>query len=102
RAEVWEPLDRDPFLHSATFANMPLVAAAVAATIEAIEAEDVLARARTLGDALKAAVASVVEDHLGGIVVELRATGLLLGIECRESSIAADLIYELFQRGVIT
>ena len=31
----------------------------------------------------------------------MRATGLLLGIECREASIAADLIYELFQRGVI-
>jgi putrescine aminotransferase len=100
-AAAWEPLGRDPFLHSATFGNMPLAAAAVAATIGAIETEDVLARARALGGTLAAAVAGAVEEHLGGIVVEVRATGLLLGIECREASIAADLIYELFQRGVI-
>jgi putrescine aminotransferase len=100
-AEVWEPLGRDPFLHSATFGNMPLAAAAVSATIEAIETGEVLARARALGDALAAAVAGVVEGHLGEVVEEVRATGLLLGIECREPSMAADLIYELFQRGVI-
>jgi len=101
-AEAWEPLSRDPFLHSATFANLPLAAAAATATIEAIESEGLVERARELGDTLLDALAEVVESYRDDTVVDLRATGLLVGIELRESHLTADLIYELFQRGVIT
>lgn len=100
-AEAWEPLSRDPFLHSATFGNMPLLAATVAATIEAIETENVLGRTRELGERLFAGLTELVEEWRGDTVVELRAIGLLIGIEFRESHMAGDVIYELFQRGVI-
>ncbi len=100
-AEAWAPLSRDPFLHSATFANMPLAAAAVKATIEAIESEEIVPRSRQLGNVLLDMLTELIEDYRPDLVVDLRAAGLLIGIECRESHVAADLIYELFARGVI-
>jgi putrescine aminotransferase len=101
-AEAWEPLSRDPFLHSATFANLPLVAAAVTATIGAIESEGLVERVRERGDRLRDALAAAVERYREDLVVDLRAAGLLVGIELRGAHLTADLIYELFQRGVIT
>jgi putrescine aminotransferase len=99
--EAWEPLNRDPFLHSATFANLPLAAAAATATIATIESEGLVERARQLGSTLRDGLAQVVEEYRDEVVTDLRAAGLLLGIELHESHLTGELIYELFQRGVI-
>jgi putrescine aminotransferase len=101
-AEAWEPLNSDPFLHSATFANMPLAAAVATATIDVIESEGVLDRARELGLTLRDRLSTVVESYRPDPVVDLRGAGLLIGIELRESYLTAELIFELFQRGVIS
>ncbi len=100
-AEAWSPLGRDPFLHTATFANMPLAAAAATATITAIEDEGLIARARTLGETLRDELTAVIQHAVGENVVALRSIGLLIGIELRSADLVGELIYELLQRRVL-
>jgi putrescine aminotransferase len=100
-AEAWGPLNRDPFLHTATFANMPLAAAAASATIAAIEDEGLIARAHTLGETLRDGLADAIEDAPGEAVVAQRSIGLLIGIELRGAHLVGELIYELLQRRVL-
>jgi putrescine aminotransferase len=100
-AEAWSPLGRDPFLHTATFANMPLAAAAATATISAIEDEGLITRARTLGETLRDELADVIRNAGGEHVLALRSIGLLIGIELRSAHLVGELIYELLQRRVL-
>jgi putrescine aminotransferase len=100
-AEAWSPLSRDPFLHTATFANMPLAAAAATATINAIEDEGLIAQASRLGETLRDGLADAIDDAPGEAVVALRSIGLLVGIELRGAHLVGELIYELLQRRVL-
>ena len=99
--DAFRPLNRDPFLHTSTYAGAPLAMAAVRATIETIQSDGVVERARRLGDRLAAALEAAVAPHLGGVVAELRAEGLLLGIELSQPHLAAELIFELIERRVL-
>lgn len=100
-ADAWSPLSRDPFLHTATFGNMPLAAAAATATITAIEDEGLISRAHDLGETLRDGIADAIEGTRGEAVIELRSIGLLIGIELRDAPLAGELIYELLQRHVL-
>jgi putrescine aminotransferase len=99
---AFAPFDRDPFIHSATFAGAPLVMAGVRATLETLADEDVPARAARLGrrlvDGLRAALAEPLE---AGLVREVRGRGLLIGIEFAAPELAGELEHELVQRRVI-
>lgn len=99
-AEVFEPLGRDPFLHTTTFGGSPLAMAAVCATLDAIEREDVVERAAALGDRLLATVRRALagQDRL---VADVRGVGLLVGIEFSEEHLAGDFTFELLHRRVI-
>ncbi|HEX8066943.1 MAG TPA: aminotransferase class III-fold pyridoxal phosphate-dependent enzyme [Thermoleophilaceae bacterium] len=99
--EAFAPLDRDPFLHTSTYAGAPLAMAAARATIETIESDGVVERARRLGEELRAALGTAVAAHMGGIVTDLRAEGLLIGIELRAPHVAGELIFELLERRVL-
>jgi putrescine aminotransferase len=101
-AEVFAPLDRDPFIHSATFAAAPLVMAGVRATLEVLSEEDVPARAARLGARLLAGLRTALADaHEGGLVRAVRGRGLLVGVELASPALAGELEYELVARRVI-
>lgn len=101
-ADVFAPLDRDPFIHSATFAGAPLVMAGVQATLEALVEEQAPSCAERLGDRLlvgmRAALAEAIEE---GIVHEVRGRGLLIGVELASPALAGDFELELVARRVI-
>jgi putrescine aminotransferase len=101
-AEAFAPLDRDPFLHSTTFAGSPVVMAAVSATIEVLREERVPERAAALGRRLMAelgeALAPAVES---GVLLELRGAGLLIGLEFAAPALAGEFEIELVRRHVI-
>lgn len=94
-------LDRDPFLHSSTFAGAPVAMAAACATLEVIEDEDVVERARVLGDRLLAEISALDAFAAGGPVTEVRGRGLLIGMEFAQPHHAAELVLELLDRRVI-
>jgi putrescine aminotransferase len=98
---LYAGLNNDPLLHSSTFAGNPLAMAAVIATIETIQAEDIIERAAKLGDTLLASLRSIIDECCAGLVAEVRGVGLLIGIDFKQQHYAADFTYELLNRRVI-
>lgn len=100
-AETYRPFDLDPILHSSTFGGSPLAMAAAKAALDSITQEDVVARARLLGERLLPTIATVADEAAGELVVDVRGRGLLIGIELQQPQLAADLALALLDRGVI-
>jgi putrescine aminotransferase len=99
--EAYRPFDRDPFLHSSTFAASPVAMAAATAAISAIRDEGLVAAARRLGGQIKAGVSQILTATCPHLVADVRGVGLLIGIELRDEQIAGDLVLELIDRRVL-
>jgi len=99
--DLFSGLNKDPMLHSSTFAGNPLAMAAVMATLEALKREDVVARSQRLGEVILESLRSILAETCPGLVVEVRGLGLLIGAEFIEDHIASDFIFNLLQRKVI-
>jgi putrescine aminotransferase len=97
--DAYAVLDRDPLLHTSTFGGAPLAMAAAHAAITAIEDEEIVPRARGLGERLLVALVELAGG--GPPIVEVRGRGLLIGIECESAHVACDLMLELLERRVI-
>ncbi len=93
--------DKDPYLHTSTFAGAPLAAAAARGAIQAIQEDDLVAKAARLGTQILAGIDGIVAEHLGDFVGEVRGAGLLIGVEFTEPGLAGDLLIELVEAGVI-
>ena len=93
--EVYGALNRDPYLHSSTFANSPVMAAAAAATIEVLETTDVIERSARVGAALLERLRAIAGAHGDGLVTEVRGMGLLIGIEFAAPGAAGEFLFEL-------
>jgi acetylornithine/N-succinyldiaminopimelate aminotransferase len=68
-----------PGMHAATFGGNAIAAAAGIATIEAIEADNLLARAHQLGEMFRERFAPLVDEL--SFVEDLRVCGLMIGLE---------------------
>jgi putrescine aminotransferase len=101
-AELYEPFNRDPLLHSSTFGGSPVAAAAASAAIAVLRDEDLVGRSATLGRRLLGLIGAVAAEHGRGIVGEVRGRGLLIGLEFTSASLAADVMSELLSRRVLT
>src|SRR5690606_14537530 len=98
---VFGVLNRDPFLHTSTFSAAPLSMAAVCGALRAIEEDDLVARAESLGNKLIPAVTDIVQRHLGPSVYEVRGRGLLIGVEFSEPGMAGEVLVELISNKII-
>ena len=98
--EVFDPLSRDPLLHTTTFGGAPIAMAAAAAALATIEEENVVERAAALGDRLLAETKLALAGH-SDIVADIRGVGLLIGIEFHSPHLAGDFMAELVRRRVI-
>ena len=75
---VYSSMDR-AVVHSSTFARNQLAMVAGLATLAAFEDENIVERARVMGDRLVAALAPLVERH--ELLAEVRGKGLMIGLE---------------------
>lgn len=98
---VYAPLDRDPFLHTSTFAAAPLAMAAVCGAIQAIDDDGLVERAAELGARLLPGIGSIVGEHFSEAVCRVRGRGLLIGIEFADAAMTADLLLALVEQHVI-
>jgi putrescine aminotransferase len=98
---VFAPLDKDPYLHTATFAAAPLAMAAVRATVEVIGAEDLVGRAGQIGARVLAGLRATVDRHIGHLVAEVRGLGLLIGMEFRTGGLAAEFLMDLLDHDIV-
>lgn len=83
--------------HGSTFAGNPLAASAALAVLEAIEAEHLLANAHAMGEYL---VRRLSEPTLRSKIAEIRAVGLMIGIELTEP-IAKRVQKDALEHGLI-
>lgn len=86
-----------PGMHAATFGGNPIAAAAGIATIEAIEADGLLARATQLGELFREHLAPLVDEL--PLVAELRVCGLMIGIELAIDGAA--VVERCMERGLL-
>ena len=99
--EAFAPFDRDPFIHTSTFSGNPLGMAAAQAAIATIREDDLVWRARWIGELLREEITAILHDALGAAVHEVRGLGLLIGIELSVPGLAGELLLELMEAGVI-
>ncbi|WP_405889061.1 aminotransferase class III-fold pyridoxal phosphate-dependent enzyme [Streptomyces sp. NBC_01136] len=100
-AAAYGPFSRDPYLHTSTFGASPIACAAALAAVEALDREDVVPRAKALGERLLVGVRAACAPYTGGLVQEVRGRGLLIGLEFTEEQAVGELILELVGRGVL-
>ncbi|GIF14553.1 aspartate aminotransferase family protein [Actinoplanes teichomyceticus] len=98
---TFKPFDKDPYLHTATFSGQPLLMAAVQGAIEAVEQDDLVARAAALGARLLPEIRAIVHRNIPDLTVDVRGVGLLIGVELIEAGLAGELLIELFNHGVV-
>ncbi|WP_053847520.1 aspartate aminotransferase family protein [Streptomyces sp. NRRL B-24085] len=99
--EAFRPFDKDPYVHTSTFSGQPLLMAGVQGALRAIHEEQLVTRARELGERLLPAISEVVHRNIPDLVVEVRGQGLLIGVELVEAGLAGELLIELFNHGVV-
>jgi acetylornithine aminotransferase len=86
-----------PGEHASTFGGGPVPCAAALAVIDAIEAEDLLARASELGGRLQNQIGLLAGSTL---VREVRGRGLLIGIQLR-TPVAHEVVLSMIDQGVL-
>jgi acetylornithine/N-succinyldiaminopimelate aminotransferase len=87
----------EPGEHASTFGGGPVACAGALATLEIIEREGLLERARTIGSMLPAAVKTEAPD---GTIVRARGRGCLWGFQLA-APVANDVIVAMIERGVL-
>lgn len=98
---AYGPFNRDPFVHSSTFAASPVAMAAALAAVRAIDDEGLVDAAARLGRQITAGVAGILSERCPHLVAGVRGAGLLIGIELRDEQVAGDLTLELLGRHVL-
>ncbi|MGI5136416.1 MULTISPECIES: aspartate aminotransferase family protein [unclassified Streptomyces] len=99
--KAFQPFDKDPYVHTATFSGQPLLMAAVQGTVRAIREEELVPRARELGARLLPRITEIARRNIPDLVVDVRGQGLLIGVELVEPGLAGELLIELFNHGVV-
>ena len=100
-ASAFSRLNRDPFLHTSTFAGNPLAMAAAEAAITVIRRDDIVTRAGILGKNILVELKQILGEACPALIADVRGAGLLLGIEFHQEHAAWDFSRELLRRKVI-
>ncbi|TDD37737.1 aspartate aminotransferase family protein [Saccharopolyspora elongata] len=100
-AEAYSPFNRDPFLHTSTFAGSPIAAAAAEAAIRVIVAENLVTKASELGEYLLQELRRILLHHCGHLITDVRGLGLLIGVELVNEQVTGELLMELLDQGVL-
>ena len=86
--------------HGSTFGGNPLACAATNVVLDTIANDDFLAGVRDVGAHFKQALTNLQKKYPAHIV-EVRGTGLILGMEMKESEDAAAIARRMLEQGVI-
>lgn len=100
-AQAYAGFNQDPLLHTSTFAGNPLATVAARATINVIKNENIIPKAKALGEKLVVEVQRIVSEMCPHLVQDVRGMGLLIGIEFKADYLAGDFMFELMHRNVL-
>jgi 4-aminobutyrate aminotransferase-like enzyme len=97
--QAW-PESRGEALHTTTFLGNPIACAAALAAIEVMEAEDLPARARAMGELLAGRLRGL-QAQYPGVAREVRGRGLMLGLHIASVALADRIVRKSLQLGLI-
>ena len=86
-----------PGNHGSTFGGNPLACVAALTTLDVIEADGLMARAVTLGDAIRGGLRKALSGNAG--IVDIRGDGLMIGIELDRP--CGDLVRQALAAGLL-
>ena len=86
-----------PCNHRSTFGVNPLACVAALTTLDVIEADGLMARAVTLGDAIRGGLRKALSGNAG--IVDIRGDGLMIGIELDRP--CGDLVRQALAAGLL-
>ncbi len=86
-------------MHGTTFGGGPLVCAVALAVIDTIEKENLLAHVTEVGDYFLAQLHTLAKKH--SAIVDVRGTGLMLGIELNSDELAKSVAAQMLDRNII-
>jgi adenosylmethionine-8-amino-7-oxononanoate aminotransferase len=101
-AKIAEPFwseDGESFRQGVTYSGHATACAAAHANLDILVEEDLLARVASLEAHLEAALRPL--EQLGGVVEVRAGTGLLGGVQVRDAQLAAAVVKEMWDRGVL-
>ncbi|MFD7898565.1 aspartate aminotransferase family protein [Streptomyces sp. NPDC059743] len=98
---AYGPFNKDPFLHTSTFAAAPVAMAAATASVTAIGEEGLIERAAWLGVEILGCIEKALAPLRGGVVADIRGQGLLIGIELSNAHAAGELVLHLMEAGLL-
>ncbi|WP_046468795.1 aspartate aminotransferase family protein [Allosalinactinospora lopnorensis] len=99
--DAYRPFDKDPFLHTSTFAAAPIAVAAAGAAVRTIQEEGLVARADELGTRLREALRHSARNNCPHLVREVRGEGLLIGVELADPGVTGELLLALLDQHVL-
>jgi putrescine aminotransferase len=97
---AFAPYNRDALLHTSTFGGNPVAAAAAAATLTVVRADDVPGRCRSVGAALHQVLTDLAWDE-PELVTAVTGRGAMLGLHCATPDLAGRLVQALAAERVL-
>lgn len=101
KEEVFEAFNKNPLLHTSTYAGNPLAMVAVQETIAILKQDRIIDRAKLLGETFGVTLKKILYECCPNLVEDIRGKGLLWGIELKSEGIAGQFILELLKQKVI-
>lgn len=87
--------------HGSTFGGNLVACAAALATLDVVDEDKLCARAATLGERARDRLRAAASESAGGVVVEVRGIGLMIGVELRDGDVAKRVQDRCFDAGVL-
>ncbi|WP_027340608.1 aminotransferase class III-fold pyridoxal phosphate-dependent enzyme [Halonatronum saccharophilum] len=98
--ELWEVFNENPFIHTSTFGGNPLACRAALATIKKIEDDNLIDRAKEMGNYLLEGLTGLAYKY-PDIIEDVRGKGLMIGVEFIHESYGGALISYLVEEGIL-
>jgi putrescine aminotransferase len=98
--DAYRPFDRDPLLHSSTFAGNPLAAAAAGATLRQIKDACIVDAAFKIGERLSVSLTALTQRHTD-LISHVSGRGLMRGLHFHRPEFAATFLQAAMRVGLL-
>ncbi len=100
RPEIWRALEPNPFLHTSTFGGSPIASAAAIASIHVILRDRLWEKAAAAGARFMTGL-NALRERYPHVLVDVRGSGLLLGMQFPDHDTGYRVAAGLFRAGVL-